>query len=82
MANTIKCTINGNQCIVTLTNGIAKLSILKTDSRVLAGKYICLGKLTAGIAKEGRYAIYLPSNLTNKISSPNLLCPSGNQLVS
>lgn len=51
MANTIKCTINGNQCIVTLTNGIAKLSILKTDSRVLAGKYICLGKLTAGIAK-------------------------------
>lgn len=30
----------------------------------------------------GEDMLYIPSNLTNKISSPNLLCPSGNQLVS
>ena len=51
MASVVKCTISGSECIVTLTNDIAKLSILKTDSRVLAGKYICLEKLTVSIAK-------------------------------
>ena len=51
MVSAVKCTISGNECIVTLTNGIAKVSILKKDSKVLAGKYICLGKLTVNIAK-------------------------------
>ena len=51
MVSAVKCTISGSECIVTLTNGIAKVPILKKDYRVLAVKYICLGKLTVSIAK-------------------------------